>query len=299
MAAHCLDPNYGNGVVSLDFSSYEEVEPQEVLRCLRDVFRSPSFNPPRLPAAAIQLLELSRKPEVTAEAITLLLEQDQLLAAEVLKLAQSPAHNPSGQPVRTLSDAVVRLGMRRTSDLFLQASMQMRVFRVKGYQPMMTQLTNHSVMVAHLARHISRLTSLFDEHAFLCGLLHDAGIVASLVALADSTKRGTSPPQFSQVWEPVQRAHMEAGRALSKVWGLPDEIALVMEHHHDFVIGGYAHPTAAVVALADAVANQVGRGFFDEVSDGTFERAAKSLGLSTVQLEGILSKARELASAQP
>ncbi len=280
----------------MDFSAYESVEPDEVLRCLLEVFRSPGFNPPRLPASAIQLLDITRQPDVTVSAVTALLEQDQLLAAEVLKLAQSALYNPSNQPVRTLGEAVTRLGLRRTSDLFFQVSMRMRVFRVKGYQSMMDLLRGHSVVVAHLSRHIGRLTALFDEHLFLCGLLHDAGIAAALIALSDSAPKGTQPPAFSQIWMPVAQAHAEAGKALAEVWKLPSEVALVMENHHSFVLGGYPHPSSAVVALADAAAEEAECGFFDEASLEHVDRALSALGLSRDDFPKLVKKAQELAA---
>lgn len=277
-------PDYGKGVVSLDFSGQRRLEPGEVKRRLREVFRSPDFQPPRLPASATQLLELTRKREVPVSEVTKLLEQDQLLAAEVLKIAQSAAYSGQGVPVRTLGEALVRLGLQRTADIFLQASLQMRVFRVKAYQRSMDELRRHSVAVAHIARHVSRQTALYDEHAFLCGLLHDVGIATSLIAIAESTPRGKAPPDFSQVWLPISEAHEEAGGILGRCWKLPEEIVFVLEHHHHFMVGGYAHPTSALIEVSNFLAESVGFGFGQETLPDSLAQALSGIGLSEADL---------------
>ena len=150
---------------------------------LRSLFRDPNYTPPRMPDTALKLLQMTRSFDIETSQITRVLEEDQLLAAEVLRLAQSAQFSgKSAAPILSLDEALVRLGTRRTAEAFLQASMNMRVFRVKGYQRYMDQLRRHSALVAQLARLIGRHTSLYDEHAFLCGLLHDVGMAAALIA---------------------------------------------------------------------------------------------------------------------
>lgn len=288
------DPEYGKGAVSLDFSEQAFIDPDEVKRRLREVFRSPDFSPPRLPASATQLLTLTRKREVPVKEVTELLEQDQLLAAEVLRIAQSAAYSGQGTPVRTLGEALVRLGLQRTADIFLQASLQMRVFRVKAYQRSMDELRRHSVAVAHIARHVSRQTSLYDEHAFLCGLLHDVGIATALIAISESTPRGKSPPDFSQVWHPIRDAHEEAAGMLGRCWGLPEEIVFVIEHHHHFMVGGYAHPTSAVIEVSNFLAESVGFGFGQETLPDSLTKALTGIGLSEAELPRLAEQATRL-----
>jgi len=292
-----LDPKYGKGEVTLELGDLSMMGTDEVVAQLTEVFQSPSYNPPRLPASATQLLDMTRNADVDVKEVTKLLEQDQLLAAEVLKIAQSAAVSGQGEPVRTLDEALVRLGLRRTADIFLQACMQMRVFRVKGYQRFMDELRKHSVAVAYIARHVSRQTSLYDEHAFLCGLLHDAGIAAALIAVADSTPRGKKPPDFSDIWEPIRRSHEVAGAVLGKIWDLPPEVTFVMEHHHSFMVGGYPHPTSCVIELSNALAEAAGFGFGQESLPDSVEKAVAGLGLSPDDVPKLQEKALDIVSS--
>jgi putative nucleotidyltransferase with HDIG domain len=281
--------NYGRGVVTVELDGLDFFDHRAVLERLEAVFASPGYRPPRLPDAAIKLLDLSKKANVDLRQIQRVLEEDQMLAAEVLRVAQSAAYTGTARtPVRTLEEALLRLGLTRVTELFLHASLNLRVFRVKAYQKHMDGLQHHSLLVAHLARQLSRRTALFDEHSFLCGLLHDVGIAASLIAIAEGAGKA-EPPAFDLVWPALVEAHAKAGATLAQFWQLPAEVVLVLKHHHQFEIQGYAHPTAAAVALADNLATELGVGLAESGSDSG-PRALAALGLTRSDYDALLAE---------
>ena len=55
---------------------------------------------------------------------------------------------------------------------------------------------------AHLCRILCKYTSLEGEYAFLCGLLHDVGIAATLIAFADTGPRKRAPDLIA-IWPAV------------------------------------------------------------------------------------------------
>lgn len=298
MSLHDQRENYGRGEVDLEVSSLDFLDIDVVVRRLRATFESPKYVPQRLPGVALRLLELTKNPDVPFREVGALLEEDQLLTAEVLRIAQSAHYSPpNAAPVRSLEEAVSRLGLRRVGELFLQAGMNMRVFRVKAYQTHMDVLRRHSAFVAQLARLVGRQTALFDEHAFLCGLLHDVGIAASLIAFAEATPRGTEPPLFAQVWPAIRDSHEHAGGLLAKLWGLPTEVAFVVEHHHHFVVGGYPHPTSAVIEVANTLAEEVGLGFGQESTPDGLLQATRALRLSGDDMGRLRERAKVLAES--
>lgn len=288
--------NYGRGFVELSADSLDFLDTPAVVARLQATFSAPTYSPPRLPESALKLLEMSRNPEVDLRDVGKLLANDQMLAAEVLRIAQSAQYSGNtGSPVRTLDEALGRLGMKRTTELFLQASMNMRVFRVRGYQKYMDKLRVHSAMVAQVARLVSRQTALYDEHAFLCGLLHDVGIAAALIAFADATPRGQEPPAFAQIWPAIRDAHGAAGGILAKLWQLPPEVAFVIEHHHDFIVGGYPHPTGATIELANYFCEKVNAGFGQETNFDSVKKALKSLNFTEADATRIEAEVVKLA----
>jgi putative nucleotidyltransferase with HDIG domain len=121
----------------------------------------------------------------------------------------------------------------------------------------MEALRRHSVATAHAARLVCRATSLPDDYAFLCGLLHDIGAAASLLALGDMVPGQAAPP-LATLRSVIWQLHAGVGRDVCNAWKLPPEIALVIDHHHEPRIGGHVHPLAAAVRIADQLASQAG-----------------------------------------
>src|SRR6186713_2485666 len=74
-------------------------------------FEDPTYKPPPLPTVALELVSLASKHDVNVEDVVRLLERDQMLAGAVMRLVGSPIHAGRG-PVRSLTDAVMRLGIR-------------------------------------------------------------------------------------------------------------------------------------------------------------------------------------------
>ena len=130
------------------------------------------------------ILELSRRPEVTVAEIVALLESDPLIAGRTLRIVRSPIY-AGRSSIRSLRQAVIRLGLNTMRDIVLEDAMNMRVFRSEPHSAWMEQVRRHSVLTGHCARHVAKTTQACGEYAFLCGLLHDIGMAAILIAAAE------------------------------------------------------------------------------------------------------------------
>ena len=262
---------------------------------LVSLFQSPQYEPPLLPGVVLELMTISWKPDVTATEIVDLVGRDPLLAGQLLKLAQSPLYRGS-QAVRSLHDAVVRLGLRRVSDLFCRAALEMRVFRAAGYEKDMALLRSHSAFTAELTRVVCKETSVPDDYAFLCGLLHDVGIAACILALSEFAQSGPGV-SLDDAWPAVRELHEWGSEFLGKTWGLPGDITRVLGNHHGEPSDASDKMVLAAVRLADAVASEVGYGFHTEVNEGDAAVAALALGLDRNSLQDLRAKAAELSVA--
>lgn len=260
---------------------------------LLELFRSPSYQPPRLPAAALELLEMTRRPRVNLPEVVALLGRDPMLAGHVLKLSSSAQYS-RGSPVRSLSDAVVRLGIQRVTDVFLQVTLETRLFRAPQYSEALQELRRHSTFTAEAARLISQRTTGLDEYAFLCGLLHDVGIAACILALAGPLS-DLAPSGFEVAWPCIYDVHAECSRIMARIWGLPDDVCLVLSMHHAPMSDGHIHPLAAAVRLADEYSEQVGFGFQTDSTGGSLDRSARQAGIDGAALPEICSRLDELS----
>lgn len=260
---------------------------------LVSLFRAPDYQPPLLPKVALELLKAVRRPNVTFSEVVVLLGSDAMLAAGVLRLAQSAAFGVEAPP-RSLVEATTRLGLRRVTDLCLRVSMETRVFRAAGFDAPMQSLRQHSVFVAEMARLVSRQCLGFDDYAYLCGLLHDVGSAAAIVAIAGPSNC-PEKPTFAQLWSHLEPIHAECGQLVAKCWGLPPETALVIAQHHMAGAGAPVHPLANAVALADALAPEVGLGFETETRPRLAEQLAAEMGLRPQVLKQLRERAVEIA----
>lgn len=234
---------------------YELASSEELAELLLDVFQAPDYRPPVLPSVALEIAALTKKPNASYEEVVAVLQNDPLIVASVLKLAQSSLY---GGRLQSLYNAVQRLGMNTLRDIVWQVAAGQRLFTVHRYAPLMERLRAHSIFTAYAARIIASRTGLAAEHAFLCGLLHDMGTAGTLIALAEV---GAQAPPLTNLLIAMDSVHAQAGAAIAKLWGLAPEIVSAIEHHHHFKPEAPEIPVlCAVICVADHLAEQYGFG---------------------------------------
>jgi HD-like signal output (HDOD) protein len=312
--------DHGRGEYQIDAPDLL-LTPEVMIAHLRQTLASPDYKPPLLPSIALELMKVTRQPGVSVAEVRKLLERDTLLAAKVLQIAQSALYS-RGSPVRSLHEAISLLGLRTLGDLFLQTVLSMRVFRAEGYDAPMAMLMQHSMVTAHISRLACRMTSMPDEYAFMCGLLHDAGMAAGILIFAEqhaarssreaprsmrdgarattqnsrpSPQRGPSePPSYDELAVALEAVHEEASAILAEAWKLNPDIRIVLGSHHHIKAGGRVHPLAAVVCVSDWIASEAGAGMGSEGDRLQAEEAAKVLSFSRANLDELGARAREI-----
>jgi HD-like signal output (HDOD) protein len=229
----------------------------DVTMRLARTFSSPAYRPPMLPQVAIEVMQLSERPNVRFEEVVELLQKDAVLAARVLSIAQSATY-AARSPITTLHQASVRLGIKTMRDVVLEAALHLKVFRVPGYDGAMERLGRHAAAVAHIMRAVCRSTNVESGYAFLCGLLHDVGFAASLLALAnDPTWRRSGFDALKPVLDDV---HEEASGLLTRIWKLPEGLQRMVSTHHDPAPGGKVELVNASLIVAEQLAWEAGAG---------------------------------------
>src|SRR4051812_42395915 len=138
------------------------LDPQPIASRLRARLSAPDYQPPMLPRVAMQILQLSQRPEVDLAEVLAVLESDPVLAAQVLRLAQSPLYAGSS-PIRSMRQALVRLGLREMRNAVFEIALRLRVFRAHGYETVLGSLRRHSTAVAHLCRLVAGEAGLDRE----------------------------------------------------------------------------------------------------------------------------------------
>lgn len=218
---------------------------------------------PALPTVVTKCLELLRSSNVDLKQVARQIELDPLLAAAVVRVANSAAFGGCAAH-RSLDQSIAYLGATRVRTLLLDVSArQVFTSRDAAIAQRFQGTIDHSVAVAVLARDIAALTAGSDpDVAYLAGLLHDVGkpLLGSLLLEAERQVTGMRKSRWigSASWSRViELNHRRVGSELARGWGLPSEIARGIEDCAEYDPSD-RQCVPNVVRFANAVAKQNG-----------------------------------------
>jgi putative nucleotidyltransferase with HDIG domain len=251
-----------------------------------------------MPSAAAQVIQLVQDPSASIASLRRAIELDPGLTSNVLRLANS-AYLGSPRSVRSVRDALVRLGTNRVFQLVIAAAVApVAQQTVRGYDLPPGALWHHSVAVAvgttELAAAAGRRP---PDHAFTAGLLHDIGkIVLGTFLEVDAAPIMQLAFEEHLSFELAEQRilgihHAELGARVLEGWHLPPPIVEVVRWHHQ--PESYPGDTLVVdlVHMADALAlvSGIGAG-----SDGLNYRPSAAvlsrLRVTTAVAEGVVCR---------
>lgn len=212
---------------------------------------------PSIPAVLQTLLaELAQPPEeVNLLAVADLIGRDKSLAAQCLRMANSPLFG-RGKPTDSLRGAVRTLGIGHTRDIAISCSMM----QIGGAQHVLDPVVfwEHSLGCAILSRKLARSVGFNDpEKAYLAGLLHDLGYVVNLILMPERAKAAAARASAEGIFvgevefESLGFTHCQSGELLAKRWHFPDDLVEVILTHHNPRAAVLNPGLVAIVALAD------------------------------------------------
>lgn len=218
---------------------------------------------------AVQLQRMLAKPEYDIQEILKIIESDQALTGEVLRVANSPFYGGLTQ-ITTVHKAVVRLGGPEVVRLAI-AAVEKESYRVKdpALAALIAPLWNHALGVALGARWLVRRLGFKDleNEAFIAGLLHDVGKLL-LVRVCDDLKRlGRISPAVPEavIREVLAAGHCRHGDALLAHWGLPEIYRNVVRGHHEELVDEH-NTLLLMVRLANLACRSLGIGLAHDSS---------------------------------
>ncbi|MBC7360606.1 MAG: HDOD domain-containing protein [Desulfacinum sp.] len=248
-----------------------------------------------IPQTAFKILNLLRTDTYDISEVSREIGRDQVLAARLLGLCNSPLFGTSGK-VTSLDRAVVLLGEKRILQIAFSVFLS-SVFPSGpgGYSLCKGGLFQHSVGTALIAEFLTRTTGGSPGKAYTNGLLHDIGKVVldqAVVTQAPLFYRKAMSAEGSLV--SVEREvfgtdHTQAGGALALHWGLPAGTIQAVSRHHDEAFAHSGDTDAAVLVLADFIANRFLSGTqLERMDPELVVLSLKRLGIGAGELERIV-----------
>lgn len=224
----------------------------------------PVFN-----SVAVKLQQMLARREFKIEDVIDMISEDQSLASQVLKVANSPYYAGLSS-IATIKNAIVRLGAQEVANMVMMAS-QYELYQSQNeyLNNSMQQLWAHSLACATGAKWLAKKTGYIHlaAESFMGGLLHDIGKLALLKVLDDIDRNKESKTAFSEtlISEILDRMHEDVGYRLMKSWSLPEAYCSIAVNHHkdDFDVNDIL---LVLVRLSDKACKKVGKSLQPDTS---------------------------------
>lgn len=234
-----------------------QLEKSEILRTrITTQLEQGTLDLPLLPVVANQVLQLSGDPNADVNKLSALIQQDQALAGQILRIANSPAYLPRS-PIVSLQQAIAWLGMNMLAGLAFSVSVQSGIFTIKGYEKEIRGLWSHALASGLYGKEIARRIRHNVENAFLCGLLHSIGKPVLLHLILTSQENQGLSLSWIELEPIIREFHIAAGAKLAEVWKLPEPVQEAIRLYPDHTYIQATSPTkgAMITCLADHLAS--------------------------------------------
>ncbi|MFZ5830670.1 MAG: HDOD domain-containing protein [Planctomycetota bacterium] len=194
---------------------------------------------PALPQSAIRLLELSQDPENGPAEFAVPIEADPGLTGQVLRFVNSSYFGFSRE-ISSVRLAITLVGIRTIKNFALWSAVFSLMPNPKCGPFDLKGLWQDSLRRALFAREMARMLGLKEpDEAFAAALLQDMAVpllakeapelyAKMLSARDDGRYRLSFLEQRVFGWN-----HAEAAGMMARQWNLPEEFALLIEHHQE------------------------------------------------------------------
>jgi putative nucleotidyltransferase with HDIG domain len=246
------------------------------------------------------LLDLLRQPldDIEIPKVVELVSYEKTIAAQLLRIANSPLYARSST-VDSIQNAVFTVGVQRIEDILLTHCFSKLVAPDKWVVDPGV-FWRHSFGCALVCKEFATRIGYQDtDKAYLCGLLHDIGIIVnSLVATDDYRQALASAVKWGRPLDEQERdtlgfTHSESGLILARAWQLPPAVIEVIEWHHNPGAAPATNPLIDLTHIGDLLCRvrDLGYGYqewraVDLAGDPAWSRlAAHCPKLLTIDLE--------------
>jgi putative nucleotidyltransferase with HDIG domain len=265
---------------------------QAIAETARDICLDTEAIKRSLPDVAADVMALCQQATADALRIEKSVTRDPFISAQIVSVANSPMFAPR-MPIVSVRDAIVRIGLSNVNDIVMMVVTSSTMFRIRGFDEHVTQVTSRFPATALAARLIASALKVPVESAFTAGLLHDIGDLLLLDRCVKTNKVRLEmirePVFHSVIMDALHANHAKVGAAVCTVWKLPSSTVEAAAHHHQYKLGGH-HFSANLVAAADTFADIMGIGVPSKRICDPAESVFKDLGLRAEQVTSTLDQ---------
>ncbi|MCG3168536.1 MAG: hypothetical protein CALGDGBN_00033 [Pseudomonadales bacterium] len=191
------------------------------------------FELPPFPDIALRVREALNDPDVSVEKIARIVLSEPVLAARLLRIANSALMRRGANEITDVKTAIARLGfeMVRNAAVALALDSTFKAPETGPLRQHIERTRHHSVRVAVLSYVLARRLakdSVKPDEAMLAGLLHGIGRFYILMRV------DAFPTLFGHrdvLEDLLAQWHSGVGRAIVESWGFPEPVATAVDEH--------------------------------------------------------------------
>ncbi|MBZ5503057.1 MAG: HDOD domain-containing protein [Acidobacteriia bacterium] len=226
---------------------------------------------PAVPTIVQPLTSMLRLPpeEVDMERVVELVSYDSTIAAQCLRMANSPLFGR--RDTETVRSAVLALGLKRVEAILLGCCLS-RIVPADKWAFDAATFWRHSLGCALVSSKMAKLIGYPDpEKAYLAGLLHDLGILVNMIACTEDFRACLQAARDGRVAlhrceeEHLGFTHCQSGKILAEHWNFSADVIAAIEFHHHIVPESAARPLVSLVYLSDSLCRlrDLGYGYYE------------------------------------
>ncbi|GAB4294024.1 MAG: HDOD domain-containing protein [Desulfuromonadia bacterium] len=211
---------------------------------------------PTIPVVATKVIALLDNPDTELDEVADMILTDQVLAARVIKVVNSPLYAAS-QEIKSVKRALIYLGFRHIRELILTCSF-IEAFQGREGALNLQSFWEHSFGVGVVARIIAQRSRYVDsEKAYIAGIIHDIGEVflSNYYTREFSGIIETAIANHELLYEVEKRTlgttHCELGYCIAEKWRFPADYREIVSLHHHPEEAAIDPTLVAIVNLAD------------------------------------------------
>lgn len=252
---------------------------------------------PSYPEVALRIQRLLSDPDADTAQLVRMLGAEPVLAARVLKLANSAAMNTTGRPVSELRTAIMRMGFDalRTTVIGFAVTQLRQAEEYRGIEAQLSALWQQNVWMATLSFVLARRGGRFNpDTAMLAGLVGGVGRLYILTRASAHADLFADQAAYQAI---VRDWHANIARALLEHWQMADEVVQAVHAADHMATDERSSPVLAdVLGCATLLLDY--RGEPDLLAAQLqASRSARRLGLDVAGAEALLHEsAGEIAA---
>jgi len=212
---------------------------------------------PAIPSVVSELRAMVGRPESTLDDVVALIERDQKMAAQLMRLANTFQYS-RGVPSKDLKTAVSRVGLKRVEALAeTAAASELCPIQDPTMATLQAKIWTYSVARALAMRALAEAAlgarGIDAEKAYLVGLFADVGASFLLWSLSELTPA----PALLDCITFIREHHTTVGNLILARWGVDREMTMLARLHHAQKLSEPRDPYAILEVVAASLAEQL------------------------------------------